>query len=79
MYNEVIDEIVAVFSKEQQVESIVIGGSKSQKSTDELSDIDVYVYSTSPVDVMVRKKVAEKFTNSMEINNQFWETGILCF
>lgn len=63
-----------------EVEAIVLGGSRGKQQGDELSDYDIYVYTTKPIDVEIRKKIINPSVSLMEYNHQFFETeddGIL--
>ena len=61
------------FEKLEQVEAIVLGGSRAGENYDKDSDYDVYVYLTAPVQEEVRKEILSKYCSYMEIGNQFWE------
>jgi hypothetical protein len=63
-----------------EVEAIVLGGSRGKQQGDDLSDYDIYVYTTKPIDVETRKKIIGPAVSLMEYNHQFFETeddGIL--
>ena len=59
--------------KLEQVEAIVLGGSRAGENYDKDSDYDVYVYLTAPVEAEIRKEILSKYCSYMEIGNQFWE------
>lgn len=72
--NDMIMKISSVFSQLEEVEGVVLSGSLSTNSQDELSDIDLYIYSDQEIPTSTRKKLLEPFSDYMEINNQYWET-----
>lgn len=72
---EIIKQIVEEFKKNELVEAIALAGSLGSNSSDEMSDYDIYIYSNEPIEVEFRQKVAEKFSDKFEINNQYFETG----
>ena len=57
----------------EQVEAIVLGGSRAGENYDKDSDYDVYIYLTVPVKEELRKEILSKYCSYMEIGNQFWE------
>ena len=59
--------------KIEQVEAIVLGGSRAGENYDKDSDYDVYVYLTAPIHEKIRKEILSKYCSYMEIGNQFWE------
>ena len=59
--------------KLEQVEAIVLGGSRAGENYDKDSDYDVYVYLTAPIAEEIRKEILSKYCSYMEIGNQFWE------
>ena len=59
--------------KLDQVEAIVLGGSRAGENYDKDSDYDVYVYLTAPINEKVRKDILNQYCSYMEIGNQFWE------
>jgi len=73
--NKLLDEIVNEYSLLKEVEAIMLGGSRITDVIDAGSDYDIYIYQNSEIPVAKREKIAKKFADKMEINNQFWETG----
>lgn len=71
----ILEQIKHEFSAYENIEAIVLGGSVSTNKEDNFSDYDIYIYSKDNVDVDFRQKIAEKFSDKFEINNQFFETG----
>ena len=57
----------------EQVEAIVLGGSRAGENYDKDSDYDVYIYLTAPIAEETRKEILSKYCSYMEIGNQFWE------
>lgn len=72
---ELLHLIIEEFKKDKNVEAIALAGSLGANSSDEMSDYDLYIYSTEPISVDFRKQIAEKFADKFEINNQYFETG----
>lgn len=72
---ELAEKIAAKFSACPQVVAIALGGSESSKASDELSDLDLYVYTLSEISLDTRTNIAQEFATRIEINNSFWEPG----
>jgi predicted nucleotidyltransferase len=69
------NELGKLYSAFPAVESVVLGGSQASGSSLESSDIDLYVYSTESISIRSREQIAGKYSDSLEINNSFWEPG----
>ena len=61
------------FAQLDQVETIVLGGSRAGQHFDKDSDYDVYIYLTDPIDPLTRRDILSKYCSYVEIGNQFWE------
>ena len=57
----------------EQVEAVVLGGSRAGEQYDHDSDYDVYVYLKDSIAPEIRRKLLSKYCSYMEIQNQFWE------
>lgn len=69
--NPVIDE----FKKLNDVKAIVLSGSRTAKSSDLISDYDIYIYSDKEIDIGKRTDIAKLFSDKFEINNCFFGPG----
>jgi hypothetical protein len=68
--------IAAHFSKSPLVEAIAIGGSQSAGTLDQLSDIDLYIYTTGEVPLEFRETIVDAFgVTEKDMNLQFWDPG----
>ena len=72
---ELAHKIAAIFSACPQVVAIALAGSKSSNLSDDLSDLDFYVYIESEIPLDTRTNIAKEFATHIEINNSFWEPG----
>lgn len=72
---ELAEKIAAKFSACPQVVAIAMSGSQSSKVSDELSDLDFYIYTQSEISLDTRTNIAQEFATRIEINNSFWEPG----
>lgn len=71
----ITEEIAQEFSKLDYVDAVVLSGSQTGLIHDEKSDYDMYVYSSKPFPLDVRRKIAQKFTDFFEVGNTFFEDG----
>jgi predicted nucleotidyltransferase len=59
-----------------QVEAIALGGSLTSGTTDQYSDIDLYIYTTKEIPVVDRKKIVEELGASrQDLGLTFWDSG----
>lgn len=72
---EIINKIAEEFSKLDYVDAVVLSGSQTGLIHDERSDYDMYVYSSKPVPLDFRQELAQKFTDTYEVGNTFFEDG----
>ena len=57
------------------VESVALAGSWTTPYAEAHSDIDLYVYSRSPLPIGLRTVIAATHSVHSEVDNQFWEPG----
>lgn len=72
---DIINKIADEFSKLDYVDAVVLSGSQTGLIHDERSDYDMYVYSSKPVPLDFRRELAQKFTDTYEVGNTFFEDG----
>lgn len=65
----------AAFAVFPEVEAVVFGGSQAGPFADDLSDADLYVYTTSPLNVDLRHVLALGFADAPEVGATFFEDG----
>lgn len=61
------------FSQMEEVEAIVLGGSRAGEVYDEKSDYDLYIYCTTVPAEAKRREVLQRCCQYMEMGNHFWE------
>jgi len=71
-------ETVSLFAMRNEVDCIVLGGSRSTGHNDEDSDYDIYVYLNAPLNIDIRTDILKQTSKYFEINNTFWETEDEC-
>ena len=67
-------ELFKEFAQLDQVEAIVLGGSRAGQHFDKDSDYDVYIYLTDSIAPMTRRDILSKYCSYMEIGIQFCRT-----
>ena len=61
--------------KSNDIDAIVLSGSKTSLINDEMSDYDVYIYSKEKVNIETRKNFIEKYSSNYELGNDYFEYG----
>ena len=61
--------------KSNDIDAIVLSGSKTSLINDEMSDYDIYVYSKEKINIETRKNFAEKYSSYYELGNDYFEYG----
>ncbi|MCX7923222.1 MAG: DUF4037 domain-containing protein [Clostridia bacterium] len=72
--DKVLNALVERFAALEEVEAILLAGSRTTNTQDKNSDYDLYMYTTKDIEVAKREKIIKEFCDYTEINNQFWET-----
>jgi predicted nucleotidyltransferase len=78
--NHDLQDMLHEFTKLDEVESILLAGSRVTNRVDENSDYDIYIYTNKEIAIEKRKAITDTYCSYMELNNTFWETeddGIL--
>ncbi len=55
--------------------AVALAGSVAAGVGDANSDIDLYVYSTTPLELEARRAIAERDAARADVDNRFWEPG----
>lgn len=73
--NNVLNNILDKFIEIPEVEALAIGGSTSAKTSDNKSDIDVYIFSKSSIPIEKRKNIIEPISSKHEIGGEYFSSG----
>ena len=77
--NDIIDDYIKIMTRNNNIDSIVLSGSKTSLINDDMSDYDIYVYckasAKSREDMDSRKEFASKYASYSEIGNDYFEHG----
>lgn len=69
------DFIKKIYSAYSQVKAIAIGGSISAKTSDKISDVDIYVFTTSEIPLDERNKIVQQVSNKYEVGGEYFGLG----
>jgi predicted nucleotidyltransferase len=67
------ESLIKDLSQHNDVVAILLGGSRATHHHDTISDYDVYVYTSKPIDENIRKSIIAPYVSYMEYSNNFWE------
>ena len=70
-----LKELTREAIKTNDIDAIVLSGSKTSLINDEMSDYDIYVYSKEKINIETRKNFAEKYSSYCEFGNDYFEYG----
>ena len=73
--NQLFDEIISEYKNFPEVKAIAIGGTTSVKTSDNLSDIDVYVFVLEDISVDKRRALVEKYSTKFEVGGEYFGAG----
>ena len=73
MENIELNGLINEFRNLDGIQSIVLGGSRISKYSDDKSDYDLYIYTENEIDQNIRKKILPKYCEKLEIANNYWE------
>ena len=69
------EEILKDFENLSFVRAIATGGSVSAKTSDNLSDIDVYIFTENDIPVAEREKIIKKYSSKYEVGGEYFGQG----
>ena len=69
------NKILNYYKNFPQVKAIAIGGSNSAKTSDEVSDVDIYVYTTGEIPVKEREKFVKEISTKYEVGGEYFGSG----
>ncbi|WP_295159782.1 DUF4037 domain-containing protein [uncultured Brachyspira sp.] len=71
----IINDYIEIIVKNNDVDSVVLSGSRTSLINDDMSDYDIYVYSKDRIDLESRIKFAEKYASCYDIGINYFEYG----
>ena len=73
--SKILEEILEQYASCDEVQAIAIGGSLAAKMSDNISDIDIYVFVTSDISLEFRQKLVEKYSSKFEVGGEYFGSG----
>ncbi|MFZ5517176.1 MAG: DUF4037 domain-containing protein [Candidatus Zhuqueibacterota bacterium] len=73
--DEILLQLTSQFAAHEEVGAVLLAGSRAIQFADKNSDIDLYIYGETMLPLEKRKSLLRNFSDHMEYNNQYWETG----
>ena len=70
-----MNDILNKFIEIPEVQAIAIGGSNTAKTSDNISDIDIYVFSKNGVSLNKREEIIKKVSSKYEIGEEYFGSG----
>ena len=70
-----INEIINEYKAFSQVKAIAAGGSGTAKTSDDLSDIDIYVFVDNDISLHDRENLIEKYSSKYEVGGEYFGSG----
>jgi predicted nucleotidyltransferase len=70
---ELVDGLIESLKSFEEIEGIMLGGSRASGNYDEKSDYDFYVYINKPIPLEKRRELLDHYCVYMEYGNTFWE------
>ena len=72
---EIFEAIIKEYKAFEQVNAIAVGGSATAKTSDKMSDIDVYVFVEHDIPVSEREKLVKKYSSKYEVGGEYFGSG----
>ena len=70
-----LENIVDFYTSFEQVKAIAFAGSNSAKTSDNASDIDLYVFLDKDIEVEDRRNFVEKISSKFEVGGEYFGNG----
>ena len=72
---ERLKEFLVKFKNFSQIKAIAIGGSGTAKTSDTLSDIDIYIFIDKDIPVIERENLIKQYSSKYEIGGEYFGSG----
>ena len=73
--NKMLEIILKEFTEIPEVEAIAIGGSTAAMTSDNNSDIDIYIFSKTGIQIAKRKDIIKPISSKYEIGGEYFGSG----
>lgn len=68
-------DILNEFENFAQVKAIALGGSGTAKTSDNISDIDIYIFTETDIQVELREEIIKKYSSKYEAGGEYFGQG----
>ncbi len=75
MYNETFNTIIEKYKSLDEVEAIAIGGSTAAKTSDKISDTDIYVFVSRNIPLDIRNNIVTPVSSKYEVGGEYFGAG----
>lgn len=73
--NVIFNDILKEFLTFPHIKAIAIGGSGANKTSDNLSDIDIYIFTEKDIPVEDRENIIKKYSSKYEAGGEYFGSG----
>ena len=71
----IFEEIIEKYNSFPEVVAIAVGGSGANKTSDVLSDIDLYVFVEKDIPISCRKELVKGYSSKFEVGGEYFGSG----
>lgn len=75
MDNKVFNEIIEKYKNIDGVKAIALGGSTAAQTSDDISDLDIYIYTTKDIPLEIRQKIVDNVSSKYEVGGEYFGPG----
>lgn len=68
-------ELLDFYKNFPQVKAIAIGGSSSAKTSDKVSDVDIYIFTTKEISLAERENFVKEISTKYEVGGEYFGSG----
>ena len=73
--DNILESIFQEYMNLEQVSSVAIGGSSVADTSDNISDIDVYIFVKSDIPIDIRENIIKKYSSKYEVGGEYFGSG----
>ena len=70
-----MDKIIDEYKNFDQADAIALGGSSAAKTSDSVSDYDIYVFTNKDISVVAREEIIKKYSTKYEVGGEYFGSG----
>ena len=71
----IFENILQEFQNFEQVKAVAIGGSGANKTSDNLSDVDIYIFTEKNIPISERENIVKKYSSKYETGGEYFGFG----